>query len=163
MASVPPFSTPPRVWAAPPTAIRLAPKPVDHTEDRRARRQPTVPSVYMEMPFVETATELALTPAENQRGYVLFHRPITEPVYPNTKPLAQERLEQQQDLANEHVVILDTSTLVPGRYHVDLAIIAADGTRCAQERRPLEAVAGPLAPLATGDDNAGQRTLVERP
>ena len=58
------------------------------------------------------------------------------------------RTQQQQDLANEHVVILDTSTLVPGRYDMDLAIIAADGTRCAQERRPLEAVAGPLAPLS---------------
>jgi hypothetical protein len=58
------------------------------------------------------------------------------------------RTEQQQDLANEHVVVLDTSTLVPGSYHMDLAIIAADGTRCAHERRPLEAVAGPLAPLS---------------
>jgi len=56
------------------------------------------------------------------------------------------RTQQQQDLANEPVVILDTSTLVPGRYHMDLAIVAADGTRCSQERRPLEAVAGPLAP-----------------
>ena len=77
-----------------PTAIRLAPKPLDDMTERRARRQPTVPSVYTEMPFVETAAEPALTPEEKQRGYVLFHRPITEPVYPNTKPLAQERLEQ---------------------------------------------------------------------
>jgi len=75
-------------------AIRLAPKPLDDMTDRRARSQPTVPSNYTEMPFVETAPEPALTPEEKQRGYVLFQRPIMEPVYPNTKPLAQERLEQ---------------------------------------------------------------------
>jgi hypothetical protein len=46
------------------------------------------------MPFVETVTEPELTPAERQRGYLLFHRPITEPVHPNSKPHAHERLEQ---------------------------------------------------------------------
>ncbi|MHC4431436.1 MAG: hypothetical protein ACYTBS_06310, partial [Planctomycetota bacterium] len=94
MASVPLTSTPARVWAAPPTSIRLAPKPLDRTADRRARRQPTVPSTYEEMPFVETTAEPVLTPAEKQRGYLLFRRPITEPVYPNSRPLAHERLEQ---------------------------------------------------------------------
>ena len=53
--------------------------------------------------------------------------------------------EQQQDLADERVVILDTSTLVPGRYRMDLTIIADDGTRCAHEMQPIEAVDGLLA------------------
>jgi len=75
-------------------AMRLAPKPVDHTPDRRAQPQPTVPSTYQEVPFVETAAEPALTSEEMARGYVLFHRPITEPVYPNSKPRAHERVEQ---------------------------------------------------------------------
>jgi len=83
-----------RLLAKSPAAIRLAPKPLDDMTDRRARSQPTVPSDCTEMPFVETAPEPALTPEEKQRGYVLFQRPIMEPVYPNTKPLAQERLEQ---------------------------------------------------------------------
>jgi len=93
-AFVAPFSTLPRVWAAPLPAIGLAPKPPDRTPDRRARRQPTVPSTYQEMPFIETAAEPELTPAEKQRGYLLFRRPITEPVYPNSRPRAHERLEQ---------------------------------------------------------------------
>ena len=80
--------------AAPLTAIRVAPKPVDHTPDRRTHPQPTVPSTYQEVPFVETAVEPALTLEETQRGYVLFHRPITEPVYPNSRPLAHERVAQ---------------------------------------------------------------------
>ena len=74
-------------------AIYLVPKHVDRTADRRVRRQPTVPSAYEEMPFVETAPEPELTPTEQQRGYLLFHRPITEPVYPNSRPRAHERLE----------------------------------------------------------------------
>jgi acetyl esterase/lipase len=45
-----------------PTGIRLAPKPVDQMAERRARPQPTVPSNYTEMAFVETAVEPTLTP-----------------------------------------------------------------------------------------------------
>ncbi|MCP4612458.1 MAG: hypothetical protein GY845_27485 [Planctomycetes bacterium] len=94
MASVMLASTSPQASAAPLTSIHLAPKPIDNTTDRRVRRQPTVPSTYKEMPFVETAAEPKLTPEEKERGYLLFHRPITEPVHPNSKPLAHERLEQ---------------------------------------------------------------------
>ena len=94
IASVTPFLKLAEVRAATSTSIRLAPKPVDQTADRRARRQPSVPSTYKEMPFIETAPEPVLTAAEKQRGYVLFQRPITEPVYPNSRPLAHERLEQ---------------------------------------------------------------------
>ena len=79
MASVTPFSGLPRVWAAPLPAIRPTPKPLDGVTDRRARRQPTVPSTYEEMPFVETAAEPALTPAERQRGYLLLRRPTGKP------------------------------------------------------------------------------------
>ena len=53
-----------------------------------------MPSTYEEIPFVETADEPALTPAEKERGYLLFHRPITDPVYPNSKPRDPERLEK---------------------------------------------------------------------
>ena len=61
--------------------------------ERLARQQPTVPAEYTEIPFVEDAPEPVLTADEEQRGYLLFQRPITEPVYPNARPLAHERLE----------------------------------------------------------------------
>jgi len=57
----------------------------------------------------------------------------------------RKRTEQQQDLADGRVAILDTSTLVPGRYRIDLTIVAADGTRCAHETQPIEVVDGLLA------------------
>ena len=86
--------TTPRVWAAPLATVRLIPKPVDRLPERWALAQPTVPSTYKEIPFVETAAEPRLTAAEQAHGYVLFHRPITEPVYPNSRPRAHERLER---------------------------------------------------------------------
>jgi hypothetical protein len=67
--------------------------------ERLARRQPTVPAEYTEVPFVEDAPEPELTAAEKQRGYIIFHRPITEPVHPNTRPLAHERIETLADFA----------------------------------------------------------------
>ncbi len=73
---------------------RLVPKPSDRGGgvERRARKQPTVPEKCSEIPFVETAPAPELTPAEKKRGYMLFQRPIMEPVYPNTHPRTWERL-----------------------------------------------------------------------
>ena len=63
------------------------------------------------------------------------------------------RTQQQQDLVDGRVAILDASTLVPGRYRLDLMIVAADGTRCAHEMQPIMAVDGLLVcPLTTGDN-----------
>jgi len=69
------------------------PKPASTEPDRRSRPQPTIPENYKELPFTETAPEPELTVAEKQRGYVLFQRPIMEPVHPNTRPLPYERLQ----------------------------------------------------------------------
>jgi len=73
--------------------VRPAVRPVDAAPERRVRKQATVPGNYKERPFVETAPEPRLRAAEKRRGYMLFRRPITEPVHPNTRPLAHERLE----------------------------------------------------------------------
>ena len=74
-------------------APRLGTKPADNAVERRARPQPTVPEGAREIPFEETAPESVLTPLEQERGYVLFQRPLTECIYPNTRPVAHERLE----------------------------------------------------------------------
>jgi hypothetical protein len=73
--------------------LRLGPKPADMAVERRPRAQPTVPDGVKEVPFIETAPELVLTESEKERGYILFQRPLTECVYPNTRPLAHERIE----------------------------------------------------------------------
>ncbi|MGO8745829.1 MAG: hypothetical protein ACLQNE_07550 [Thermoguttaceae bacterium] len=73
--------------------LRLIAKPADHIVPRRAHVQPAAPAGAKEIPYVETAPEPALTDAERQRGYLLFSRPTVEPVYPNTHPRPDERLE----------------------------------------------------------------------
>jgi hypothetical protein len=80
--------------AAAPGGVRSVPKPGNetHGEPRFARSQPTVPDGCREIPFEETAPAPALTPEEQSRGFLLFHRPITEPIHPNTRPLPHERL-----------------------------------------------------------------------
>ena len=74
-------------------SVQLVPKPTEGSAECRAHVQPTLPAGTKEIPFVETAPTPMLTSAERDRGYLLFGRPVTEPVYPNTRPWADERLE----------------------------------------------------------------------
>jgi hypothetical protein len=74
--------------------IEIIPKPADQAPELHARKQPTVPDNYKEVPFIETVPPPELTVEEIERGYLLFQRPIMEPVYPNTQPLGHERLER---------------------------------------------------------------------
>ncbi|MHB9028243.1 MAG: hypothetical protein ACYC9O_05705 [Candidatus Latescibacterota bacterium] len=80
------------------TGVRIVAKPASKkaqaTVDLFARTQPTVPEGWREIPFEETAPEPELTAPERDLGFMLFQRPITEPVYPNTRPRADERLQR---------------------------------------------------------------------
>ncbi len=58
----------------------------------KPRMQPSVPSAFKELPFSDRNAALKATSAEKQRGYILFARPITAPVYKRTKPVAWERI-----------------------------------------------------------------------
>lgn len=51
-----------------------------------------VPAGFKESPFVETNPEIVPTEAEKELGFVVFNRPITETVYPQSIPLVYERL-----------------------------------------------------------------------
>jgi len=81
------------------TSIRLVPKPTDTVPVRRARSQPTVPEGAKEVPYIETAPAPSLTDPEKERGYMIFQRPITESVYPNTRPFSHERIESMAAFA----------------------------------------------------------------
>ncbi len=103
---------------------------------RRARRQPTVPPSYTEIPFVENAAVPEPTAAEKERGYILFQRPITESVYPNTCPLAHERLE--------HL----TAFATPGEFEpITLSIYPLRPLRNLRLR--ISALRGPAGEIAT--------------
>jgi hypothetical protein len=57
-------------------------------------KQPSIPDNYTETPFIETAPSPILNADEKKCGYLLFQRPITDPVYPNTHPLPYERINK---------------------------------------------------------------------
>lgn len=77
------------------TGLRTVSKPEDPQDapERRARVQPDVPDDYAAVPFIESAPPPVLTADERERGYLLFQRPIMDPVHPNTRPLPHERLQ----------------------------------------------------------------------
>lgn len=54
---------------------------------------------WKETPFFETAPEPVLTAEEVARGLMLFSRPITEPIYPETRPYGFERIESLASFA----------------------------------------------------------------
>ena len=61
------------------------------TKDLRPRVQLPVPEGWEEIPFVERAPEPVLTEKEKERSFLLFQRPVVEPVYKNTRPKSYER------------------------------------------------------------------------
>jgi len=97
------------------TSIRCVDKPDEKTDEFRARIQPSVPENYTEQPFVETAPKPQLTAEEQERGFLLFQRPITEQVYPNTHPLDYERLEGLSAFAAQEEFEPVTFSIYPTR------------------------------------------------
>jgi hypothetical protein len=100
------------VWVA---CLVLAGSELGIAQQRRARQQPTVPEAYREMPFIETAVEPVLNDEERERGFLLFQRPIMEPVYPNTHPRAHERVVELQAFAAQDEFEPLTFSLYPVR------------------------------------------------
>jgi len=64
-----------------------------NTENKEMLKQYPVPSAFKEIPFIENNPEPGLSETEKARGYMVFSRPITDVVYPNTKPLQSERID----------------------------------------------------------------------
>ena len=88
-----PVAKRPRLQTTAVPALRVGPKPSDSVPERRARVQPALPDGVQEIPFVETSPAPILSRAEQERGYLLFQRPTTECIYPNTRPLPDERID----------------------------------------------------------------------
>jgi hypothetical protein len=44
------------------------------------------------LPFIETAPEPTVTEIEKERGYIMFSRPITKPIYLTSRPLDREKV-----------------------------------------------------------------------
>ncbi len=88
---------------------------------------------------METAPEPVLTAAEKQRGYLLFTRSAVEPVYPSTRPSADERLEALVAFAAPGQFESVNLALYPVRPLVNLKI-RASSLKCPAGEIPAERV-----------------------
>ena len=100
-------------------------KPADNSPERRAQTQVPLPANVREIPFEESAPVPALTDSEQQRGYLLFHRPIMDPIYPNTHPLPGERLDSLTAFAAQGEFEPVTFALYPTRPLQNLKVRAS--------------------------------------
>jgi len=107
-------------------SIVLATSLASQAQERRAYRQPSVPEGWVERPFVETAPAPKLTPAEQRRGYLVFHRPITEPVYRNTHPRSYERADRISIFATPGEFEPATISVYPVRDLEDFSVRCSD-------------------------------------
>ena len=90
----------------------------------RARQQYPVPSngTWTEIPFVDSKPAVAFNSVESQRGYLLFKRPITQAVYPGTKPQWYERLNYISGFASKNEFEPLTFSIYPTRQLQNLKV-----------------------------------------
>ena len=104
---------------------------------------------------------------------MLFHRPVTDPVYPNTHPLPRERCRELEAFATpgefeplvfsiyplraletscsatqiigaNPALLLDTENLDPGRYRLSARLVE-EGKTCSELVQELRFLAGPFS------------------
>lgn len=59
----------------------------------------SAPDDWTRIPYVESRPEILPTEKEQQQGWILFSRPLTDPVYPESRPSPEERFSRLQTQA----------------------------------------------------------------
>ncbi|MCK5830143.1 MAG: hypothetical protein KAH20_07545 [Methylococcales bacterium] len=88
----------------------------------KPRIQTSVPTQFKEIPFVDDAPEPVSTKQEQNRGYILFNRPITQVVYPTSHPREWERSDNLSAFATPDEYEPMTFSLYPLRDMKDVRI-----------------------------------------
>ncbi len=113
-------------------------------EELRPRQQPPVPDGWKEDPFVETVPVPVLTRPEQKTGFLLFSRPVTEPVYKNTHPLPQERTKKIKIFATPGEFEPITFSIYPARdlnnLHVSISALKGKAGKIPEENLDIRLV-----------------------
>ena len=83
-----------------------------------------MPADWREYPFVDAVAEPSFTAREREDGFLVFSRPITEPVYRETRPQAGERVESLHAFAARGERAQLNFAVYPGRDIVGFAAVA---------------------------------------
>ncbi len=102
------------------------PATAQEQEMLRARVQPSVPEGWTPRPFTETAPDPLLSESQRRRGYLIFQRPITEPVHPNTRPRNHEQITSLTAFGAPGEVEPVTFSLYPIRDLKNLTVCCSD-------------------------------------
>lgn len=81
---------------------------------------------WQEVRFIEKNPVPPQTAIEQQRGFLLFSRPITEPIYSNTNPLPKERCDRLSAFATPGEFEPVTIALYPARDLKNISVSASD-------------------------------------
>jgi hypothetical protein len=111
-----------------PTELRMIEKPANNLPIHPAFTQAPSPQKdkWREIPYNETNAAPELTASEKERGFLLFSRPITEIVYPNTQPLAHERIEGLRSFGTPGEFEPVTFSIYPNRDLKNLKVRVSD-------------------------------------
>ena len=90
------------------------------------RRHPVAPGNMKVVPFVDEAPEPAPTAAEIAQGCILFSRPITQPVYRNTRPLPWEAMTSLATFATQGEYEPLTFSVYPLRDMRNFRVLVSD-------------------------------------
>lgn len=80
-------------------ALTLIKKPQADQPDIKPLDINKVPETSKEMPFKDTNPEPQPNDMEKNLGFIVFSRPVTEPIFPDTKPLPYEKLKSLEAFA----------------------------------------------------------------
>jgi Glycoside hydrolase 123 N-terminal domain len=103
-------------------------KPTEQRSIKPARTQPALPTDqnWQEDPFIENSPEPLFSQAESRRGYIIFNRPITDIVYPNSYPKKHERIKNLTGFGCKGEFEPLTFSLYPNRKLKNLKVKVSD-------------------------------------
>ena len=104
----------------------IAPPDLSEYIERSPRRVNSVPSSFKEKPFIDSAPLIDSTSAEKSRGYILYSRPITQPVFRKTHPQSWERLTKLSAFATKGEYEPLTFSLYPLKNMDNLRVVVSD-------------------------------------
>ncbi|OGV36202.1 MAG: hypothetical protein A2020_12420 [Lentisphaerae bacterium GWF2_45_14] len=105
-----------KITTAPREALKLVKYP---------SKDAPVPEGFKENPFVETNPEIVPTAQENELGFIIFSRPVTETVYPQSIPLPDERISSLSAFGTPGEFEPVTFTLYPLKELQDIRVEAS--------------------------------------
>ena len=108
------------------TLKEVSPPNLSRYISKSPRRVNSIPSGFVEKPFIDASPLIAPTSIEKRRGYILYSRPITQAIFRKTHPQARERVSKLSAFATKGEYEPLTFTLYPLKNMNNLRVVVSD-------------------------------------